>query len=150
MKTIVIKKYPNRRLYDTENSKYIKITDLKKMIIDGANIQVLDSNTDEDITRTVLMQIITEAETAGKPIFNAVMLQQIIRFYGGDMQGMFAQFLQDSLDMFTRQQSGFEDLMSSSPISTMTKMAEKNLQMWSEMQKNFFGMNTDKSNKNKD
>ncbi len=139
MKPLLIKKYPNRRLYDTENSKYIKVTDLKQMIVDGANIKVIDSNTDEDITRSILMQIITEAETNGKPIFNSVMLQQIIRFYGGDMQGMFAQFLQDSLEMFTQQQSSLEKAMSNNPMSAMGKIAEQNMKMWADMQKSFFG-----------
>ncbi len=135
----LIKKYPNRRLYDTVNSKYITLADLKQMIIGGTTVKVVDSNSEEDITRNILMQIIMEAEAAGKPIFNAVMLQQIIRFYGGTMQGMFARFLEDSLDMFTRQESSLKDSLGTDPISAMSKIAENNMKLWSDMQSSFFG-----------
>lgn len=135
----LIKKYPNRRLYDTENSKYITLTDLKQMIVEGATVKVIDSNTEEDITRNILMQIIMEAEAAGKPIFNAVMLQQIIRFYGGTMQGMFAQFLEDSLEMFSSQQTKLKDTLGTDPLTAMTKIAENNMKLWADMQKSFFG-----------
>jgi len=135
----LIKKYPNRRLYDTVSSKYITLASLKQMIIEGTTIKVVDSNTEEDITRTILMQIIMEAETAGKPIFNSVMLQQIIRFYGGSMQGMFAQFLEDSLEMFTRQQTSISDTLGKDPLTAMSKMAEKNMKLWTDMQQSFFG-----------
>jgi polyhydroxyalkanoate synthesis repressor PhaR len=139
MTPYLIKKYPNRRLYDTQTSKYITLTDLKQMIVEGATVKVIDSNTEEDITRTILMQIIMEAEAAGKPIFNAVMLQQIIRFYGGTMQGMFARFLEDSLEMFSSQQSKLKDTLGTDPLTAMTKIAENNMKLWSDMQKSFFG-----------
>lgn len=146
----LIKKYPNRRLYDTESSKYITLGDLKKMITEGLTIKVVDSNTDEDITRNVLMQIILEAESGGEPIFNTAMLQQIIRFYGGSMQGMFAQYLEDSLSLFAGQQAKIRDTLGSDPLSVMTKMAEQNMKMWSDLQSGFFNSGKPDSDGKKD
>jgi polyhydroxyalkanoate synthesis repressor PhaR len=146
----LIKKYPNRRLYDTEASKYIKLGDLRKMITEGATIKVVDSNTEEDITRNILLQIIMEAESAGEPIFNAAMLQQIIRFYGGSLQGMFAQYLENSMQMFAKQQAQVKDAMGSDPISLMSKMAEQNMKMWNDFQSSFFGTGKAKKDDNSD
>jgi len=134
----LIKKYPNRRLYDTESSKYITLSDLKDLIAGGASVKVVDSNSNEDITRSILLQIIMEAEAAGKPIFNAAMLQQIIRFYGGSAQGMFAKYLEDSLQMFSTQQEELREAMGADPVSAMARMAEQNMKLWSELQNSFF------------
>jgi polyhydroxyalkanoate synthesis repressor PhaR len=135
----IIKKYPNRRLYDTEASKYITLQNLKNLIAGGACVKVLDSNTDEDITRSILLQIIIEAESAGEPMFNAPMLQQIIRFYGGTLQGVFARYLEESLQLFTKQQAQMRETMGKDPVSAMTRVAEQNMQMWVDFQKSFFG-----------
>ena len=145
----LIKKYPNRRLYDTEASKYIKLGDLRKMIIEGAIIKVVDSNSEEDITRNILLQIIMEAESGGEPMFNAAMLQQIIRFYGGSMQGMFAQYLENSMQMFARQQSQVREAMGTDPLSLMTKMAEQNMKAWSDFQSSLFGNGQEKTDDKK-
>jgi polyhydroxyalkanoate synthesis repressor PhaR len=134
----LIKKYPNRRLYDTDSSKYITLSDVKKMITEGTSIKVLDSASEEDITRTILLQIIMEAESAGEPIFNSAMLQQIIRFYGGSMQGMFAEYLENSMQLFAQQQSQLKEALSSDPISMMNKMTEQNIKLWNDFQSNFF------------
>jgi polyhydroxyalkanoate synthesis repressor PhaR len=144
MENKLIKKYPNRRLYDTEASKYITLSDLKKMITEGALVTVLDSTTEEDITRNILMQIIMEAESKGEPIFNTAMLQQIIRFYGGSLQGMFAHYLENSLQLFAKQQAQVKDTLGTDPISMMTKMTEQNMKMWGEFQNSFFGSNSSK------
>ena len=146
----LIKKYPNRRLYDTEASKYITLGDLKIMITEGLTIKVVDSNTDEDITRNVLMQIILEADSGGEPIFNTAMLQQIIRFYGGSLQGMFARYLEDSLTFFAQQQAQIRDTLGSDPLSVMTKMAEQNMKMWGEFQNSFFNPGKSGSDKKED
>lgn len=135
----LIKKYPNRRLYDTETSKYITLTNLKDLIIGGACIKVVDTATDEDITRTILMQIIMETESSGEPMFSSGMLQQIIRFYGSTMQGMFAKYLEESLQLFTKQQAELRSTFGTDPISAMTQMTEKNMKMWSDFQNSFFG-----------
>lgn len=134
----LIKKYPNRRLYDTETSKYITLTNLKDLIVSGVSIKVVDSNSEEDLTRSILMQIIMEAEAAGEPIFSTNMLQQIIRFYGSTLQGMFTQYMEESLSMFTRQQSELKETLGSDPISAMTKMTEQNMQLWSDFQSRLF------------
>ena len=134
----IIKKYPNRRLYDTEASKYITLQNLKDLIAAGACVKVVDSTTDEDITRSILLQIIMEAESAGEPMFNAPMLQQIIRFYGGTLQGMFARYLEESLQLFTKQQAQMRKTIGKDPVSAMTRMAEQNMQMWMDFQKSFF------------
>lgn len=134
----LIKKYPNRRLYDTESSKYITLANLKDLIAGGTSVKVVDSNSNEDITRSILLQIIMEAEAAGEPIFNAAMLQQIIRFYGGSVQGMFAKYLEESLQMFSNQQDQLRDALGQDPMTAMARMTEQNMKMWNEFQQNFF------------
>lgn len=134
----LIKKYPNRRLYDTESSKYITLADLKDLIVAGASVKVVDTNSNDDITRSILLQIIMEAEAAGEPIFNAAMLQQIIRFYGGSLQGMFARYLEDSLQLFANQQAQMRETLGTDPVSAVARMAEQNMKLWSEFQNSFF------------
>lgn len=141
----IIKKYPNRRLYDTERSKYITISDVRGMVLGGVHFKVVDSNTQENITRQILMQIIIEEEAAGKPLFSADMLSQLIRFYGGTMQGMFTRYLEESFKIFSQQQeqpSGIPE----NPIEALSAMTQKNLDMWGEVQKSFLknaGLNPD-------
>ena len=150
MKHHLIKKYPNRRLYDTEASKYITLNDLKDMISKGTCVKVIDTNSDDDITRSILLQIIIEAETAGEPMFSSETLQQIIRFYGGTLQGMFAKYFEESLQMFVRQQSQMKDAFGADPLTAMSKMAEQNMAAWSEFQNQFFNMGKSTKNKNQD
>ncbi len=134
----LIKKYPNRRLYDTEESKYITLSQLRHLLIQGAAIKVIDSTTEEDITRNILLQIILESESGGEPLFTANMLAQIIRFYGGTMQGIFGRYLEQSLSYFTQQQEQFKNSLGEDPFNAMTQMAQQNMKMWSELQKSFF------------
>ncbi|HSQ72517.1 MAG TPA: polyhydroxyalkanoate synthesis repressor PhaR, partial [Rubrivivax sp.] len=84
----ILKKYPNRRLYDTQNSSYITLADVKQMVLAGEDFEVRDAKTGEDLTRSILLQIILEEESGGLPMFSAQTLSQIIRFYGHAMQGM--------------------------------------------------------------
>jgi polyhydroxyalkanoate synthesis repressor PhaR len=97
----VLKKYPNRRLYDTQVSSYITLADVKSMVLSGVVFEVRDAKTGEDLTRSILLQIILEEETGGVPIFSASMLSQIIRFYGHAMQGMMGSYLEKNLQTFT-------------------------------------------------
>ncbi|OYY62844.1 MAG: polyhydroxyalkanoate synthesis repressor PhaR [Burkholderiales bacterium 28-67-8] len=99
--TRVLKKYPNRRLYDTTASSYITLTDVKKMVLSGQAFVVRDAKTAEDLTRSILLQIILEEETGGVPMFSSQMLAQIIRFYGHAMQGMMGSYLEKNLQTFT-------------------------------------------------
>ena len=97
----VLKKYPNRRLYDTRTSSYITLTDVKQMVLEGETFEVRDAKTGDEITRSILLQIILEEETGGVPIFSTQMLSQIIRFYGHAMQGMMGSYLEKNLQTFT-------------------------------------------------
>jgi polyhydroxyalkanoate synthesis repressor PhaR len=96
----LIKKYPNRRLYDTESSAYITIEDVKKLVLDQVAFKVEDAKTREDLTRSILLQIILEEEAHGVPMFSSDMLSRIIRFYGNAMQGMMGSFLEKNVQTF--------------------------------------------------
>ncbi|HZE90381.1 MAG TPA: polyhydroxyalkanoate synthesis repressor PhaR [Rhizobacter sp.] len=97
----VLKKYPNRRLYDTKTSSYITLMDVKKMVLAAEDFVVRDAKTAEDLTRSILLQIILEEESGGVPMFSSQMLAQIIRFYGHAMQGMMGSYLEKNLQTFT-------------------------------------------------
>ncbi len=97
----MLKKYPNRRLYDTETSSYITLADVKKMVMVGQAFVVRDAKTSDDLTRSILLQIILEEETGGVPMFSSQSLAQIIRFYGQAMQGMMGSYLEHNLQAFT-------------------------------------------------
>ena len=105
----VLKKYPNRRLYDTQSSSYITLADVKQMVMGGESFVVRDAKTGEDLTRSILLQIILEEETGGVPIFSTQMLSQIIRFYGHAMQGMMGSYLEKNLQTFTDIQQRFAE-----------------------------------------
>ncbi len=97
----ILKKYPNRRLYDTQLSTYITLADVKAMVLSAESFEVRDAKTGEDLTRSILLQIILEEESGGVPMFSAPMLAQIIRFYGHSMQGMMGSYLEKNLQTFT-------------------------------------------------
>ena len=101
----VLKKYPNRRLYDTQLSSYITLADVKAMVLSAESFEVRDAKTGEDLTRSILLQIILEEESGGVPMFSAPMLAQIIRFYGHSMQGMMGSYLEKNLQTFTEIQA---------------------------------------------
>jgi polyhydroxyalkanoate synthesis repressor PhaR len=96
----VIKKYPNRRLYDTDTSSYITLAEVKALVMKGEPFAVRDAKTNEDITRSILLQIILEEETAGVPLFSENMLANIIRFYGHAMQDYMGSYLEKNMQMF--------------------------------------------------
>jgi len=105
----VLKKYPNRRLYDTQSSSYITLADVKQMVLDGEEFEVRDAKTGEDLTRAILLQIILEEESAGAPMFTTQSLAQIIRFYGHAMQGVMGNLLEQNVQTFTDLQARFAD-----------------------------------------
>ena len=105
----VLKKYPNRRLYDTQLSSYITLADVKTMVLSAERFEVRDAKSGEDLTRSILLQIILEEESGGVPIFSAAMLSQIIRFYGHSMQGMMGSYLEKNLQTFTDIQARLAD-----------------------------------------
>jgi polyhydroxyalkanoate synthesis repressor PhaR len=130
----IIKKYPNRRLYDTTLSRYITVADVRDMVMEGASVTVIDTANDTDITRSVLLQIMLEEESGGEPLFTAPMLAQIIRFYGGTLHGLFARYLESSLDLFARQQQQIAETLTDTPFDAVTRMTQRNMELWSEMQ----------------
>lgn len=105
----ILKKYPNRRLYDTLTSAYITLHDVKKMVLEGAPFEVRDAKSGDDLTRAILLQIILEEETGGVPMFNTQMLAQIIRFYGHAMQGVMGSYLEKNLQALAEMQTRFAD-----------------------------------------
>lgn len=105
----VIKKYPNRRLYDTATSSYITLGDVKQLVLDNVDIQVVDAKSQEDITRSVLLQIILEEENGGMPMFSYEVLTQFIRSYGQAMQGMMGPFLENNLQLFAQLQQKMQE-----------------------------------------
>ena len=105
----ILKKYPNRRLYDTETSSYITLADVKRMVLEGVEFEVHDAKTQEDLTRSILLQIILEEETGGVPMFSTSSLAQIIRFYGHAMQGVMGGLLERQMQAFTDLQSRFTE-----------------------------------------
>ena len=105
----VLKKYPNRRLYDTQTSSYITLADVKAMVLEAQSFEVRDAKTGEDLTRSILLQIILEEETGGVPMFSTAALSQIIRFYGHAMQGVMGDYLEKNMQTFTDLQSKFAE-----------------------------------------
>ena len=136
--TRIIKKYPNRRLYDTELSKYITLENVKQLVTDNIDFCVKDVKTDEDLTRGILLQIISEQEHDGEPFFSTSALSQIIRFYDDSMQTIAADFIQKSLKLFVEQQKQLQDSATSNPLDAMNEITENNLKMWQDMQEGFF------------
>ena len=97
----VIKKYPNRRLYDTDTSTYITLAEVRQLVMDHQNVVVRDAKTGEDLTRSILLQIILEEEAGGAPMFTEAVLANIIRFYGHAMQGFMGAYLEKNVQAFT-------------------------------------------------
>jgi len=133
----IIKKYPNRRLYDTELSHYITLADVRALVMDSAEFRVVDAANDSDITRAILLQIMLEEESGGEPLFSANMLSQIIRFYGGTVQGLFARYLESSLDLFAKQQKQLTEAWGDSPFDAVTRVTKRNMDLWSNLQDEF-------------
>ena len=138
----IIKKYPNRRLYDTVESRYITLADVRRLVMDKVDFVVVDKKTQEDITRSILLQVIAEQEHEGDPMMSQDFLAQVIRGYGGAMQGLVGDYLEQSLKLFTAQQSQLRDRVRSmvgmDPMSTMSNLAQENFQRWRQMQDAFF------------
>ncbi|MGD9601921.1 MAG: polyhydroxyalkanoate synthesis repressor PhaR [Gammaproteobacteria bacterium] len=139
----VIKKYPNRRLYDTSESKYVTLSDVRKLVLDDVPFCVIDKKTNEDITRNILLQIIVEQEDSSEPIFSTDVLQQMIGFYGNSANKLAGDFLRNSVNMFYQQQkrlqSQMTDALNMSPMpNAFTEAAKRNLELWQKMQESFF------------
>ncbi len=105
----LIKKYPNRRLYDTRTSTYITLADVKDLVLVHEDFQVVEAKTGEDLTRSILLQIILEEEAGGAPMFTSDLLAQMIRFYGNAMQGMMGKYLENNIRAFAEMQNKLKE-----------------------------------------
>ncbi len=105
----LIKKYPNRRLYDTKTSSYITLADVKQMVLKQEEFQVVDAKSGDDLTRAILLQIILEEESGGMPLFSSELLSQLIRSYGNAMQGMMGSYLERNIRAFQDIQTALQD-----------------------------------------
>lgn len=138
--TVIIKKYANRRLYNTATSAYVTLEDLAKMVRDGVEFVVYDAKTEDDLTRQILTQIIFEEESRGEALLPVQFLRQLIGFYGGQMQGVLPSYLEMSLDSFTRQQEQIRGQFSKAFGATpgaglMDEAVKRNMAMFSEAMK---------------
>ena len=141
--TRIIKKYPNRRLYDTEISSYITIEDVRQLIIDNETFEVRDAKTGDDLTRQVLLQIIAEHEQDGQPMLSTQLLSHLIRFYGDSLQGFMGNYLERSMQVFLEQQQQFRQqmggLIGQTQWTMLNQLTERNMTMWQELQKSLAG-----------
>jgi polyhydroxyalkanoate synthesis repressor PhaR len=127
----LIKKYPNRRLYDTATSSYITLADVKTLVLEGVSFKVVDAKSGDDLTRSILLQIIIEEETEGAPMFSSDMLSQIIRFYGNAMQSMMGSYLEKNIQTFMEIQRKLQE-------QSMAKLGENpmlNSETWTQFVK---------------
>lgn len=133
----LIKKYPNRRLYDTTESRYITLDEVRAMVLDEIPFKVVDRQSNEDITRNILLQIIMEQESGGEPLFSADILARFIRNYGEAAQTGFAEYLDTSLRFFTEQQQALQEQMGKAlegtPMDYWMKLGEQNMKIWQDM-----------------
>jgi polyhydroxyalkanoate synthesis repressor PhaR len=133
----LIRKYSNRRLYDTAASRHVTLEDLRQLIVSGEKIKVTDDKSGEDLTRSVLLQIISEQEQFGSPVLGAELLEMIIRFYGGPMQALLSRYLEQAFTTMVRQQEAMHLEIAKAlqtPLAPLTELARKNVEMWDQMQ----------------
>ncbi|MGH1543850.1 MAG: polyhydroxyalkanoate synthesis repressor PhaR [Arenicella sp.] len=144
----IIKKYPNRRVYDTHDSKYIKVSDIRDMVVTGIKFKVIDSQSKEDVTRSVLLQIIIEQESETNPLFTSDNLENFIRYYSKNQGQVFSEFMDQSLAFFNYQQeqfnTGVQEMLKQNPVSMFAEFHQKNTEMWQSMQDSFMGQFQDK------
>jgi polyhydroxyalkanoate synthesis repressor PhaR len=133
----LIRKYSNRRLYDTAASRHVTLEDLRQLIIAGEKIKVIDDKSAEDLTRSVLLQIISEQEQFGAPVLGSELLEMIIRFHGRPMQALLSSYLEQAFTTMVRQQESMQSEMAKAlqtPVAPLTELARKNLELWEQMQ----------------
>ena len=139
----LIKKYPNRRLYDTEVSRYITLADVRQLVIDKVSFWVVDTATDDDLTRTILLQIIMEQENLDQPLLSTETLSKMIRVYGDTTQNLFTDYLDQSLTLFIEQQGRIQQQFTelfSQPKATpdpLADLTQRNIDLWRTMQEQF-------------
>src|SRR5579862_6179408 len=133
----LIRKYANRRLYDAHDSRHVTLDDLRKLIAGGQRIKVIDDKSGEDLTRSILLQIIASQEQFGTPVLSTQLLEAIIRFYGNPVQEMLTQYLEQSIGSLLRQQQVMRAEMAKvleSPMAPMADLARQNMELWAKLQ----------------
>ena len=133
----VIRKYANRRLYDSTDSRHVTLDDIRLLIASGHRVQVIDDRSGADLTRQVLLQIIAEQEQFGVPVLSVELLEGIIRFYGNPVQEMLSRYLEQSLGTLLRQQQGVQTEMTKaleSPLTPLAELTRQNMELWARMQ----------------
>ncbi len=133
----LIRKYTNRRLYDTVASRHVTLEDLRKLIVAGEKIKVVDDKSNEDLTRAVLLQIISEQEQFGSPVLGSELLEMIIRFYGRPAQALLSRYLEQAFTTMLRQQEAMQVEMVKAlqtPFAPLTDLARSNMELWEQMQ----------------
>src|SRR5271169_1155435 len=133
----LIRKYANRRLYDTGASRHVTLEDLRQLIVAGEKIKVVDDKSGGDLTRAVLLQIISEQEQFGSPVLGSELLEMIIRFYGRPAQALLSGYLEQAFTTMLRQQEAMQSEMLKAlqtPLAPLTDLARTNLEMWEKMQ----------------
>ncbi|MGB5210179.1 MAG: polyhydroxyalkanoate synthesis repressor PhaR [Gammaproteobacteria bacterium] len=133
-----IKKYPNRRLYDTEESRYITLADIRRLVLEKIDFLVIDKKSGKDITRAILLQVISEQEQIGEPIMSRDFLSHVIRSYGGAMQGFVGSYLEQSIKLFMNQQQHLRErvrnVVGVDPVGLVSDIAQKNYSRWKSVQ----------------
>ncbi|HEY8051502.1 MAG TPA: polyhydroxyalkanoate synthesis repressor PhaR [Steroidobacteraceae bacterium] len=133
----LIRKYANRRLYDARESRHVTLDDLRKLVAAGERIKVVDDKTGDDLTRSMLLQIIATQEQFGTPVLSLPLLEAIIRFYGNPIQQMLTAYLERSIGGLAQQQKVMQTEMAKAletPMAPIAEMARQNMEMWSKMQ----------------
>ena len=134
----VIKKYPNRRLYDTDESRYITLADVKDLVINKVEFMVIDKKSGDDITRSILLQVISEQEQQGEAIMSQDFLSQVIRSYGKVVPGFMANYLEQTTKLFMVQQQNVRGqvkrVVGVDPVLAVTDIAQKNYTRWKSLQ----------------
>ena len=139
----LIKKYSNRRLYDTNTSQHITLEGIRSLIIAGNDVEIVDDTTAEDLTRPLLLQIIADQEQGGRPMLDSTFLMRLIRLYGNPMQEMMGEYLLKSFDSFASQHAALQEQMRLSmtalPLTTIQDIAASNMKAWKAMQDAMLG-----------
>lgn len=138
----IIKKYANRRLYDTHESCYITLEELKKLITNGHTVQIVDAKSKKDISREVLLQLVAEQESVGTPILNETILTSMIQFYGHPLQKLASQYLELALEQLQNQRGQLSEQMQTimqSPVDLVKDMTRQNLEWMKTLQQTFLG-----------
>lgn len=137
----LIKKYPNRRLYDTTISSYITLEDVRRLVLEQVPIKIIDARSQNDITHSTLLQIIIEQEENGPALFTIDSLQQMIRFYGGSMQDILRKMFEQGINFFMQHAKGMksedsaeDETSKKDPFSLVTEFTQKNIQNWQQIQ----------------